>query len=332
MDRATIDALAAELMVKQKAARVAEHSKIWEPLSTTATDLGYECERRIVYHRCYPKDAAPFGEELLSIFSEGDLHQKDVRRELGALGFEVVESEVRFSDKKLDMAGTIDGKIVVSADRNSHTQKRIPIEIKSTTGGAPATEQELRESENGLLRRYYAQMQAYLYLSAEPYGLFVFKDKITGIWTVVSVGLDYEYAEKLLKRAERARDFVRRIEKEKERGPMSDETLDVFLPERIVNRSECSGCPWAQTKCFPADAPVDPLLLAKDDRLESQIVRRMELDAGRREFEKLDEEIKSRFKLTSGTRFVVGTEWLVTKRPWGKGVKVEIAKLGTVTE
>ena len=313
MNRERIDELAAELMQKQKAKRVAEHSKVWEPLSTTATDLGYSCERRIVYHRLNPKDAAPFGDGLLSIFGEGDLHQKDVRRELGELGYEVVEAEVRFSDKRLDIAGTIDGKICVTADRDTHTQKRIPVEIKSTSGDPPTTQDGLKTAGSGLYRRYYAQMQTYLYLTSEPFGLFIFKNKIDGLWSVVPVELDYEYAETLLQRSERVRDFV----------------ASKTLPNRTIDRSECDGCPWRDTICLPGDAPVDPLLLAADDGLLKQLELRETVAAASKSFDKVDTAIKDRFKATPGERFVVGgvDGFLVTKRAWGKGTKIEICRL-----
>lgn len=324
MDRQTIDDLARKLMVEQKAMRVAEHAKVWEPLSTTATDLGYECERRIVYHRCYPKDAAPFGDELLSIFSEGDLHQKDVRRELGALGYEVVQSETRFADKRLDIAGTIDGMISLPGDRNTHTQRRIPIEIKSTSGAPPTTQDGLRHAENGLYRRYYAQMITYLYLAAEPFGVFIFKNKIDGLWSVVPVELDYAYAENLLKRAERVRDIVRLWT-----DADDDISREACIPERIANRSECTGCPWAQTKCFPADAPVDQLLLAAEPVLIATLTEREQLDPAATRFDKLDKALKERLKLTKFDRLVVGGDggFLIEKKIQKNGVRILIQRL-----
>jgi hypothetical protein len=323
MDRKQIDALAIELMQKQLALRVKKHSEVREPLSTTASSLGYVCERRIVYGRCFPKDATAYSDELLSIFEEGDLHAKNVKQELCEIGYEVVESEVRFADKRLDISGAIDGKIVVSG-HDTYSQKRIPAEIKSITGQAPRTEMEIRNSENRLLRRYYSQLQTYLYLCNEEFGLFIFKDKIIGCWTVVVVQMDFSFVETLLQRAERVRDAVRLVDL----AATCEEKLSL-LPDRDVTRAECDGCPFYGL-CLPADAPVDPLLLAQDDDLEKQIDRRAELDSGRKEFAKLDETIKARFKLTAGERFVVGAKWLVTKKTQKNGVVIKIDELGKV--
>lgn len=325
MNREQIDQLALDLMAKQKAHRVAEHSKLYEPATTTATSLGYACERRIVYGRCFPADAAPFGDELLSIFSEGDLHQKDVRRELSAIGFEVVESEVRFKDERLDIAGSIDGKISVDDDRNTHTQRRIPVEIKSTTGAPPATEADLRTSETALLRRYYAQFQTYLYLTSEPFGLFLFKDKITGLWTVVSIALDYAYVETLLKRAERVRDAVKLVKL----GATKDEQL-ALVPDRVQDRGECVGCPFADTLCHPADAPVDPMLIAMEPELLAQLKERESTEQASGTFKKIDEKIKSRLKLTKFDSLVVGGPdgFVVTKKVYSNdSVRISIKRL-----
>jgi hypothetical protein len=319
----TAQELAEKLMSAQRASRLAKHQRVWTPTATPATDLGLRCERRIVYHRCWPERAEPIGEELASIFEEGNLHQVDVRRELSALGFEVVEAERNFRDAKLEITGTIDGKIALS---DEHRARRIPVEIKSTMLSPPETVEAWRNSENKLLAKYYAQLQTYLVLCSEPDGLGLFKNKATGLWGVVAVPLDYEYAEGLLKRAERVRDTVKSVMGS---GSVPDE---IMLPDRIMDRSECDGCPWRETMCHPADAAVDPLLLADDADLVSQIEERARCDESATRYDKIDKTIKDRFKLTKGTRFVVGGSWLVTKKPHGKGTRIDISRIGTLPE
>ena len=329
MDRQTIETLAGELSAKQKAARVAEHSTVYEPKTTTATSLGYACDRRLVYGRCFPRDAEPFGEELLSIFSEGDLHQKDVRAELARIGYEVVEAEVRFSDKRYDIAGTIDGKIALAGNRDTHTQKRIPIEIKSTAGHSPADENALRNSSSGLLRRYYAQMQVYLFLTSEQFGIFIFKNKITGLWSTVVVELDYAFAETLLQRAERVRDAVALVETSDNR----DERL-ALLPARVTDRGECIGCQFANTLCHPADAPVDPMLIAMEPELLAQLTEREKLSDASDRYADLDKHIKDRLKLTAFERLVVGgADGFMIEKNIAKNnsVRFKISRLGNKT-
>ena len=318
-------ALAKRLEEAQRAKRLAEHSRPWQPSMTPATSLGYACERRSVYQRTQPDKAAPIGEELASIFEEGNLHQKDVRAELLELGYEVVEAEVNFKDQRLEISGTIDGKLDVKDPSHPRGRRRVPVEIKSTSGSPPADEAAWRNSETPLLRRYFAQLQTYLFLTNEPWGLGIFKNKITGLWSVVAVSLDYEYAEGILQRAERIRDAVERWEDD------TCDTRDVHLPLRLADRSECSGCPFRETVCFPADAAVDPLLLAEDVDLLAQLIEREACDSSATRFDKLDKAVKERFKLTAGERFVVGGTYMIEKRKHGKGIRIDIGRLGERT-
>jgi len=305
----TIEELATKIMEAQRKRRHEKHSQVYEPQMTTAGSLGYRCERRLVYARTKPHDGEPIGPELSSIFEEGNLHQADVRRELIDLGFEALEAERSFRDKTLEISGRIDGMLALSDD---HRAERIPVEIKSCSGTPPQTEQAMRD-HHGLYGRYFAQMQCYLFLASCPYGVFLFKDKITGLWTIVVVHLDYTYAEALLKKAERVRDHVKAG----------------TLPDRLADRSECQGCPWQNTICLPGDAEFDPLSLVEDQELLAQLDERDDLDAARRRFKILDDHIKDRFKLTKGDRFVVGDEtgFLVEKKKHGKGVRIDIKRL-----
>ena len=308
------------LVARHRAKVLQDRSRPWTPSLTPATDLGYECERRIVYHRVKPDAAKPVNEGLALLFEEGNLHQRDVRAKLAELGAEVLEAERNFRDERLEITGTIDGRLEVP--NGDGRPRRVPLEIKSTSGAPPADEAAWRASESSLLRRYYAQLTAYMFLANEPEGILLCKGKQGGEWTMVAVELDYEYAEGLLKRAERVRDAVRAW-----KAASDDAAREAALPARIADRSECDGGPWRETGCHPADAPVDPLLMAVDAELVGQLDRRAELDPSRREFEKLDERVKARFKLTAGDRFVVGERWLVQKKKHGVGVRVDFSLL-----
>lgn len=323
----TVQEFAAELMRIQRARRVAAHRKNRTPSATPATDLGYSCERRIVYHRCWPNDAAPISDELASIFEEGNLHQRDVRAELALLGFEVVEAEVNFRDERLEITGTIDGKIALPMNGDGKPP-RVPVEIKSTAGHPPETAEGLRDSDGPLYRRYYAQMQAYLILTNSPEGLMLFKSKQTGEWTCIPVTLDYDYAEALLLKAERVKAAVWRV-----RGEAgSEEERLGRLPDRLADRSECAACPWRDTLCHPAEAPVDPLLLSEDVALLRDLDARANLRDGRDLYEATDDRIKERFKATLGDRFVIAGKWLVQKKRHGKGVRIDIEALDAPTK
>jgi len=307
--------LATQIEQAQRTARLAKHKKPWWPSATSATLLGYRCERRIVYQRVHADLAAPIGEELASIFEEGRYHETQVRGELAALGFEMVEGEVLFRDDRLDINGAIDGKIRAPDPGARHGERRVPSEIKCLAGLYPKS-QALWRGSDGLMGRYYDQLQLYLYLTSEPEGLGFFKDKMTGLWHLCPVELDYPHVEVLLQRAERVRDAV----------AMWKEAGDGALPERIPDRSECDGCPFRDTVCHPADAACDPVLLAGDAALAAQIAAREETKPTRDGWEALDESLKTRFKNTKGERFVCG-DFLITKKPHGKGIRVDFKRL-----
>ena len=287
----------------QRKARTAQSAQPYLPTATPASALGYACERRLVYLRTQPLAAAPPGEELSSIFREGREHEKQIRRELSELGFEVLEGEVPFEDKATDIKGHIDGRL------KAPWGARVPVEIKSWGGEGPRSETEWRDEAGDLMHRYYAQMQAYLYLTSQPEGLLLTKNKLTGLWAIAPAHLDFEFVEKLLKKAERVRDAVRAG----------------VLPERDPTRAECKGCPWFLS-CLPGEAPVDPLLLAQDDYLLAELETREMVRDQASAFDKLDKRIKDRFRLTAGERFVVG-RFLVTKKVARNGavtVKTEV--------
>lgn len=319
----TLEEFARDLVERHRAL-LKKDKHPWKPLATPATDLGYRCERRIAYHRLRPLEAREVSEELLGIFGEGDLHERDVRRKLDELGVELVENQRNFRDERLEISGTVDGKVVIERRR------RVPLEIKSTQGEPPHDEEEWRQTETPLLRRYYAQLQVYMFLTGEPEALALFKDKGTGLWAVIPVRLDYELAESLLQRAERVRDAVRAfkavpITVDQEGNPVYGPEHEAALPPRLLDRSECASCPWFHL-CLPGDAAVDPLLVAEDLELVAQVDRHQLVKPNRDEYEALHERLKERFKLTKGDRFVVG-DWLVTKRKHGAGVRLVIERL-----
>lgn len=322
----TVAELASKLMADQRISRLAKHSHSWQPSMTPATDLGYACDRRIVYHRCWPLRAQPIGEELASIFEEGNLHQTNVRTELAQLGYEVVEQEVNFRDNLLQITGTIDGKIMLAADDGGRP-RRIPIEIKSTSGVSPKNAEEWRTSETPLLARYYAQLQIYLLLTNEPEGLALFKSKLTGLWSLVAISLDYAYTEGLLQRAERVRDAVARVV-----TCGADETAKLAqLPDRIASREGCDSCPWRDTMCHPAEAIVDPLLIAQDVDLNALLHERDQLDEARKRYAKIDQNVKCRFKMTAGDRFATG-DYLIVKKVTANSTRIDIRPLAEKAE
>lgn len=323
----TLAEWAAALTARHHAQVLKSKSRPWTPSFTPATDLGYRCERRIQYHRVLPDAARPLSEELACIFAEGDLHERDVRRHLDELGAELVENQRTFRDERLEITGTIDGKLVVELDGK---RCKVPTDIKSTSGTPPTTEEELRSSDSSLYRRYHAQMSIYMLLTNEPEGLLLFKEKTTGTWTPVALKLDFEYTETLLQKAERVRDAVRAY-----RAAASDEEREAAMLPRETTRADCKSCPWFDV-CKPGDAAIDPLLMAKDEDLVRDLEAREATSDAARAFDKIDKRVKDRLKLTAGDRFIAGhgeSAFIMTKKTSSNGaVRISIERLNGQTE
>jgi len=331
------------LALRQQERRLAKRDKPYRPTSTWAGSLGYRCERRLTYERVIPWARGPLSAELASIFEEGDLHARDVQRELAELGVRVTLQESPFREDRLEISGKIDGAAAVP-----DVGQRVPLEIKGLIA-LPGEEDgaELAQSEMALERRFFAQLTLYLYLMGELFGAFVFKSKATGAWKVVPVALDLEHAEQLLQRAEHVRDAVvlHRLAvadtgwtagvQDAPSGTVTDEQMARFasavevgeqvLPSRIHDRSECPTCPFRK-HCRPSEAPVDPALLVVDAELIQAIERHQATKPGRDEYERLHKMLGERFKLTGGDVFFAGP-WRIEKKKHGAGVRLVITSI-----
>ncbi|HET9554371.1 MAG TPA: hypothetical protein VFP50_15520 [Anaeromyxobacteraceae bacterium] len=336
-----LQTFAADLERRQLDGRLKRRASLWKPTATSATQLGYECERRIVYQRVLPWAAEPISAELASIFEEGNYHERQVLRELEEdLGIPLRERNATFRDADLELVGQLDAEAKVPA------LGWVPVEVKGLAfiPGDDVEGADLADGPVALHRRYFAQLQVYLFLRGKPAGLLLFKSKATGRWRVVPVALDYERTEVLLRRAERVRDAVRAyiaafatVMPYTQDGPDHDEagvsiitagrragmlTAEPHLPARIPDRSECGSCPFRRT-CNPSEAPVDPALLVDDQALITDLVVMAEAKPHRLVYEKKYKAVRNRFALTGGSVFFAGP-FKVEKKPHGSSWRLDI--------
>jgi len=110
-------------------------------------------------------------------------------------------------------------------------------------------------------------------------GIFILKRKQAKEVRVIEVDLDYERAETLLKNAETVNKAI------------STETP----PDFIKNPVECRKCPFFGKVCNP---PMDfgEIAIIEDPEMFNKLARRDELADARSEYEKLDKDIKERFR------------------------------------
>src|SRR3990167_1506257 len=154
----------ATLIPQKRAEKLQTRITSWPRKNLIASDIG-ECDRYMAYSVLDWEKRQPHDTNLQARFDVGNQVEDSVIRELGDIGFKVVENqspfEVKDKNGKTLVSGRIDGKIL-------HNGRRVPFEVKSLN---PNVFQQLNSIEDfdkkPWLRRYVRQMQVYLYANNE---------------------------------------------------------------------------------------------------------------------------------------------------------------------
>lgn len=239
--------------------------------SIRASGIGDVCSRRIFYYMTCGEEAEEITTQLAAIFEEGKDQEPRVRRYLSELGFEVMKAGLSDYWPEYNISGQIDGIL-----NNEYIA-----EIKTVSEEAWRSLETLQDFIDGSYHeRWYAQMQVYLLLNSKEKGVFILKRKQAKQIRVIEVSLDYDYAEKLLKKAEAINAAIQ------SGNP----------PEYLKgNVTECRRCPFFGKVCNP---PLDfgETQIIEDDKLAKDLSRREELSAAKSEYDKLDKEAKERLR------------------------------------
>jgi len=263
--------------------------------NTRAGTIGHECDRFIFYERSgkYSELRAPATPERQCLFDLGNMVESYVLSVLEHdMGIEIVQRQRDYVDQRYQISGRLDAKL----RRRTWPRGGVPSEIKGLNpwlGSKLITLDDIRNHPDAWVRRYYAQLQCYLFLSAEERGLFVLFNKSNGQIEFVDCPLDYEYAEGLLQRAERVRDFLAKDE----------------LPPRRLS-SDCERCDF-RAPCAPDLDYGAGVVVFDEPALEKLIARRLELAEAKREFDAIDRKLKKKLpevaQLMVGKFIVAGT-------------------------
>lgn len=264
--------------------------KQWPTNSNRASIMGHPCDRFLVYKRTRWQEEALHDVGRQFVFDEGNLHEEAVLQALREAGFKIIEQQRPFEWKKYQITGTVDAKIL-------DDRKAYPIEVKSFSEWAwnkTNTVDDMLKSKAVYMRGYPAQLTLYLLMDEKEEGMFILKNKTNGLLKQINLTLDFEYAETLVKKAER-------INAHLQAGT---------LPDRIP--WEVGACEWCSFGhiCLPEYTREATLL--DDPELEAKLDRRGELKALSDEYDALDKEIKEKVKERPET--VVG-KWLL-KGAW----------------
>lgn len=263
--------------------------------SNRAGELGHPCLRYLVYQRTRWQDKLAHSIGLQYIFDQGNRIEAGMLDDLKDAGIRVIHQQKDLFWKEYNISGRIDGRI-------DDPPRQPPIEIKSISPfefPRLNTIADFQNSKKVWLRKWPAQMMIYLLLEAEDQGYLILCNKLNGQIKPISIELDYDYAETLIKKAEEVNAHV-------ELGT---------LPDRIEDEAVHENCPFYHI-CLPEAVNPDKMIM--DPELESMIDRWAELKAViaslEKEFKPMDDELKSTFK---GKEAIVGN-WLIS----GKKVHV----------
>lgn len=269
--------------MKQKRVKVHPQNNI------RASSAGHPCD---AYHYFSLKNwqDKPLHDAILqSIFDEGNLHETAVIRDLQDMGFEIVEQQRTFQLDKPLITGHIDGILRWNG-------KDFPFDVKSISPfdfDVISSVEDLIYSKKTHHWNYPAQLQLYLLMSGNEAGCFILKNKLTGQIKTIWMQIDYDYTEKILRRAERV---YKAVKEEK-------------VPERINNFDVCKKCDFRHL-CLPDAMANRETQIIDDVELSGMLDRRDQLEEPAKEFKEVDERIKNIVK-QAGTGEVICGNYII---------------------
>lgn len=261
-----------------------------------ASNLGHPCERYLYLLIKHWEDQKPHDVGLQNIFDLGNALEEHTINNIKEAGFEVVTPTVR-SWKVEVKGGIITGREDVRIkDENGEL---IPVEIK---GISPFEFDKLNsvddflKSKKAYIQGYPAQLFIYMLKFGKEIGYFALTNKLTGETKFIEVPLDYDYGEKMLSKAERIY------------AALASETP----PDACDDISLCENCSLAhicgECRRVPADIDID-------EELDELINKKQELAAAKKEYEKVDAEIKA--KVGEREKVITG-EYLIERKSFVK--------------
>ncbi len=256
--------------------------------TTRLSGIGDPCLRRIYYRRTEGHREKPYKPELQAIFDLGKHLEVYAVRKLEAMGYEVVQRGKDWHDVNLDMTGHVDLMLA-----REGWPLDVVTEVKGLnefTAGTIETIDDIRNHHSPWVRKYFFQLQGYLYTEQKPLGLFALLGKSSGDFTFVDCPRDDAFIdEHIVNRALQIRDAVR------EREP---------LPRTLI-ADECTRCGFKHICCpdiVYGEAPV--VMENPPQALLDALETREELEQSKKLYERADKLVKS--MLPDALRVLVG--------------------------
>ena len=260
--------------------------KVFPCTSNRASAIGDQCIRKLVYYRTeWSKQQLP-SIALQKIFDEGNHQEEFVKKKLMEAGYIIHEAQRSIIDnllKKYNVSGHID--FFVTKDE----AKPVLCEVKSMSPNIFNHVHTIFDLDKyPWTKKYYSQIQIYMFASDEEHALLILKNKSSGDMKIFDIALDLNHVESLLKKSEEINNCI------------ANETL----PKRIENRSICEKCDF-QHICLP-DIINDSAAIIEDPEFEDKLQLREELKEYQSEFKEIDKDIKDTIKALPESTVLVG--------------------------
>lgn len=246
--------------------------KLYPCNNLRASNIGYPCERYLYLSIKNWEDKKLYTETTQCIFDLGNKIEEYVIQTLKDAGFEVITPTVRaWKVEKPLITGREDLRIKLEDGQF------YPVEVK---GLSPQewdklnSVQDFLNSKRYYVRAYPAQLYVYMYQFGKEKGYFALCNKLTGEIKLIEVLFDYEYAEKILQKAER---IYKCLEKNE-------------LPASCDDISVCEYCDLAHVctaniKRVETDVDIT-------GELDELIDKKQELAPAYREYSEINDKIK----------------------------------------
>ena len=289
----------------------AKKIKLYPCHTNRASNAGQECVRRLVYERVAWDKKLLHDVGLQYIFDEGNRSEDITMQELNEADIPIFEGQRPFKYDK-DNVNIVTGKIDCTV-----TQAAIPCEMKSINPYDFQTISDLesvRNHKKAHIRGYLAQLMVYLFLKEKEEGILLFRDKNSGRYKQINVPLDYQLVEEVLKKFEAVNKHIK----------------ENTLPERINDLTICKTCPF-RAECLPDISFGDAVQIVSDNYLAQLIEKREKVSSEASEYDKFDKELKELCKSKAANKeaiFIINGHWEVNVRTHGKGLRVDVGKLG----
>ena len=276
-----------------------------------ASSAGQECVRRLVYDRTDWDKKLLHDVGLQYIFDEGNRSEDITKQELNEAGVQVFEGQRPFKYEKNGetiAVGHIDFTV---------TQAAIPVEAKSINPYDFQTVydfESVKTHKKSHIRGYLAQLMLYLFLQNKEEGILLFRDKNSGRYKQINVPLDYQLVEDVLKKFEAVNAHIKA-------GTQ---------PDRVADLTVCKNCPF-RALCLPDVSFGDGVQLVSDNYLVHLIEKRITIESAATEYDAIDKELKDLIKKRAcdkPSHFVINGAWEAAVKPHGKGLRVNISRLG----